>query len=436
MPIWNPEFETMARPEMEKLQLERLRRVADRVYRTIPFYRRQFQEAGITPEKINSLADLAHLPLTTKQDFRDEYPYGLFTMPLAEIQYLHASSGTTGKPVVAGYSGADLEMWAEVMARAVSAAGMTADDLLHNAHGYGLFTGGHGFELGALRVGAAVVPISGGFTRRQVMLMGDFGSTALCCTPSYALVIAETAEEMGVDMSRLKVRIGMFGAEPWTAEMRRQIEARLHLEAFDSYGLTEIVGPGVAIECPYHDGLHIAEDHFLPEVIDPRSGEVLPYGQEGELVLTTLTKEAVPVIRYRTRDRTVLHPEKCRCGRTSIRMEKVRGRTDDMLIVRGVNVFPSLIEKALLSVNGLEPHYQIVIDRPQDLLDELEVWVEASPDYFDDNRLLEQLSFATRRELREALGINVTVKLTAPQSIARSEGKARRIVDKRDLYLG
>jgi phenylacetate-CoA ligase len=316
---------------------------------------------------------------------------------------------------------------------------VTAKDVVHIAHGYGLFTGAHGFEAGALTVGAMVVPASGGLSKRQILLMEDFGATVLVCTPSYALVLAETADEMGVDFkSRMKVRVGMFGAEPWTREMRYEIEERLNLEAFDSYGLTEIIGPGVAIECEQHDGLHIFEDHFLPEVVDPGTGEPLPYGEEGELVFTTLTKEAMPVIRYRTRDRTVLHPEECVCGRTAVRMKKVRGRTDDMLIVRGVNVFPSLIESALLHVDGLEPHYQIVIDRPKDLLDELEVWVEAAAHYFEpgNGHQLEKLRCDARRELKETLGINVEVTLTKPQSIERSKGKAKRVVDKRDLYKG
>jgi phenylacetate-CoA ligase len=437
MPIWNPKFETMPRPELTQLQARRLRQVAERVYRDVPFYRRQFDAAGVIPEDITSLADLRRLPFTTKQDMREQYPYGLFSLPLEKVERIHASSGTTGRPVVAGYSRADLQVWGEVMARVLSSAGVTACDVVHVAHGYGLFTGAHGFEAGALTIGATVVPASGGLSKRQIMLLEDFRATALVCTPSYALVLAETADELGVDVKRrLKVRVGMFGAEPWTREMRVEIEARLNLEAFDSYGLTELIGPGVAIECDRHDGLHIFEDHFLPEIIDPESGEPRPYGEPGELVLTSLTKEAMPVIRYRTRDRSRLWPERCACGRTMVRMEKVSGRTDDMLIVRGVNVFPSAIESALLKVDGLHPHYQIWIDRPRDLLDELEVWVEADERFFDPHNgyLLEKLRVDTRRELQETLGIGVVVKLTKPYSIERSLGKAKRVIDKRELF--
>ncbi|MEK6573384.1 MAG: phenylacetate--CoA ligase, partial [Chloroflexota bacterium] len=326
--------------------------------------------------------------------------------------------------------------WAEVMARTVSAAGITNKDIVHNAYGYGLFTGGLGFHIGADKVGALVIPMSGGLTRRQVMLMEDFGATALTCTPSYSLVIAEEAADMGIDFKkRMKLQVGIFGAEPWTEKMRHEIEEKLGVEAFDIYGLTEIIGPGVAVECPQHNGMHIQEDHFLAEIIDPSTGEKLPYGEEGELVFTALTKEAMPVIRYRTRDRTILHAEKCSCGRTTVRMEKILGRTDDMLIVRGVNVFPQLIEKTLLSIEDIEPHYQIVIDRPKDQLDTLEVWVEASPRLFQpiDTRRLDELQGRVANELFHTLGISATVKLMGPKSIQRSEGKARRVVDKRDL---
>ena len=437
MPIWNPEYETMERSELEKLQAKRLHDIVAWVYARVPFYQKKFKEAGITPDDIQTLDDLKRLPFTTKQDLRDEYPFGIFAIPLEEVVRIHASSGTTGKPTVGGYSRKDLELWAEVMARTVSSCGVTSKDVAHNAYGYGLFTGGLGFHLGFETVGATVVPISGGLTKRQLMLMEDFGATVLTCTPSYSLVLAEEAEEMGIDFkSRMKVRVGIFGAEPWTEEMRQQIEERLGLEAYDIYGLTEIIGPGVSVECEHHNGLHIYEDHFLPEIIDPDTGEQLPYGEEGELVFTTLTKEAMPVIRYRTRDRTVLHPEKCPCGRTMVRMEKVRGRTDDMLIVRGVNVFPSLVEKVLLSIEGLEPHYQIMVDRPKDQLDKLEIWVEASSRYFQpvDVQAIEELRKKTESEMAEALGIHAEVKLMGPHSIERSLGKAKRVVDKRDLY--
>ena len=324
----------------------------------------------------------------------------------------------------------------EVMARTVSSAGVTKKDVVHNAYGHGLFTGGMGFHVGADRVGATVIPISGGLTRRQVMLIEDFGATVITCTPSYALVIAEEAQEMGVDIKkRWKLRAGIFGAEPWTEKMRRELENKLNLEAFDIYGLTEVIGPGVAVECTEHNGMHINEDHFLAEIIDPDTGERLPYGSEGELVFTTITKEAMPVIRYRTRDRTILHNEPCKCGRTNVRMEKIMGRTDDMLIVRGVNVFPQLIEKTLLSIEDIEPHYQIVIDRPKDQLDMLEVWVEASPKLFQpiDTRRLDELQKKVAHELAQTLGVSAEVKLMGPKSIQRSEGKARRVVDKREL---
>jgi len=360
----------------------------------------------------------------------------MFIVPMDQVVRIHASSGTTGKPTVGGYTRADMDLWAEVMARTVSSAGVTNQDIVHNAYGYGLFTGGLGFHLGADRVGATVIPMSGGLTRRQVMLMEDFGATVLTSTPSYSLVIAEEAADMGIDFKkRMKVRVGIFGAEPWTEKMRHEIQEKLGVEAFDIYGLTEIIGPGVAVECPQHNGMHINEDHFLAEIIDPITGERLGYDQEGELVFTTLTKEAMPVVRYRTRDRTILHADKCACGRTTVRMEKIMGRTDDMLIVRGVNIFPQLIEKTLLSIEDIEPHYQIVIDRPKDQLDTLEVWVEASPRLFQpiDTRRLDELQTRVSTELMQTLGISASVKLMGPKSIARSEGKARRVVDKRDL---
>jgi len=359
----------------------------------------------------------------------------MFTVPIEDVARIHASSGTTGKPTTGGYTAADLEIWAEVMARTVAATGVTDKDVAHNAYGYGLFTGGLGFHLGFETVGAAVVPVSGGFTQRQIMLMEDFGATVMTATPSYALVLAEEAEEMGVNFKeRMKVRIGIFGAEPWSEKMRHDIEERLGLDAFDIYGLTEIIGPGVSVECEHHAGMHIFEDHFLAEIIDPETGDQLPFGEAGELVFTTLTKEAMPVIRYRTRDRTVLHAEKCACGRTMVRMEKVFGRTDDMLIVRGVNVFPQLIERSLLEVDGLAPQYQIVIDRQQDSMDTLDIMVETAPDYnWDDNEQLENLRRHTAQEIHQALGITAEIKLMEPKTIERSIGKARRVIDKREL---
>ncbi len=435
MPIWNPEFETMARADLEQLQARRLRDVVARVAATVPFYQEKFAAANLSADDIHSLDDLNRLPFTQKDDLRQNYPFGMFTVPIEDVARIHASSGTTGKPTTGGYTAADLEIWAEVMARTVAATGVTDKDVAHNAYGYGLFTGGLGFHLGFETVGAAVVPVSGGFTQRQIMLMEDFGATVMTATPSYALVLAEEAEEMGVNFKeRMKVRIGIFGAEPWSEKMRHDIEERLGLDAFDIYGLTEIIGPGVSVECEHHAGMHIFEDHFLAEIIDPETGDQLPFGEAGELVFTTLTKEAMPVIRYRTRDRTVLHAEKCACGRTMVRMEKVFGRTDDMLIVRGVNVFPQLIERSLLEVDGLAPQYQIVIDRQQDSMDTLDIMVETAPDYnWDDNEQLENLRRHTAQEIHQALGITAEIKLMEPKTIERSIGKARRVIDKREL---
>jgi len=436
MPIWNPEFETMPRDQLNKAQARRLRDAVARAGANVPFYKKKFAEAKVSADDIQSLDDLKRLPFTEKDDLRDNYPFGMFTVPLEQVVRIHASSGTTGKPIVGGYTRADIDLWAEVMARTVTCVGVTNKDVIHNAYGYGLFTGGLGFHLGAEKVGAMVVPISGGLTRRQVMLMEDFGATVLTCTPSYALVISEEAAEMGVDFKkRMKVRVGIFGAEPWSEKMRAEVEAKLGLEAYDVYGLTEIIGPGVSIECEHHCGMHIQEDHFLAEIIDPDTGEQLPYGEEGELIFTTLTKEAMPVFRYRTRDRTRLHVDKCACGRTTMRMDKVLGRTDDMLIVRGVNVYPQLIEKTLLSVEDIEPHYQIVLDRPKDQLDTLEVWVEASPKLFQpiDTRRLDDLQNRVSAELAQTLGISAVVKLMGPKSIQRYEGKAKRVIDKREL---
>ena len=436
MPIWNPECETMPRDRLVQLQVRRLRELVARVAARVPFYREKLAEARVSPDDIRSLDDLQRLPFTTKSDLRDHYPFGLFTVPIEQVARLHASSGSTGKPTVGAYTRADLELWAEVMARALTSGGVTERDVVHNAYGYGLFTGGLGVHIGAEKIGATVVPISGGLTRRQVMLLEDFGATVLTCTPSYSLVVAEAAAEMGVDLrQRLKLRAGIFGAEPWSERMRGQIEARWGLMAYDIYGLTEIIGPGVAMECEQRQGLHIYEDHFLPEIIDPNSGETVPAGEEGELVFTTLTKEAMPLLRYRTRDRTRLHAEPCACGRTLVRMDKVLGRTDDMLIVRGVNVFPQLVERTLLSIEGLEPHYQIVVDRSADALDTLEVWVEVASQLFQpvNAAALQALEQRTAQELAQALGLTVTVRLMGPREVQRSEGKAKRVVDKREL---
>jgi phenylacetate-CoA ligase len=433
--IWNEEFETMPRPRLAEWQLQRLQKTADHVRANVPFYREAFAAARVPEAGLRSLEALGSLPFTTKQDLRGQYPLGLLAVPRDDVVRIHATSGTTGKPTITAYTAGDLEMWAEVMARVYTMAGVTRGDVVHNAYGYGLFTGGMGFHLGGEKVGAMVLPVSGGMHKRQIMLMEDFGATALASTPSYALVLAEAAREAGVDFrARMKLRVGLFGAEPWTEEMRKEIEAQMGLEAFDSYGLTELVGPGVALECPYHDGLHIFEDHFLAEVIDPDTGAPLPDGAVGELVLTALTREAMPLIRYRTRDRVALNRERCKCGRTMARMSKVRGRTDDMMVVRGVNLFPSQVEEVIVGIDGIEPNYLIVIDRPKNALDTLEVWVEAKPALWalgpDAARRVEQ---QVTHNLKETLGLSAAIRVQQPNAIPRSEGKARRVVDKRDL---
>ncbi len=433
--IWNKEFETMPRPELQKLQLERLKKLVARVTSSVPYYRNLYARAGVSADDIQSLEDIAKLPFTYKQDLRDHYPFGMFAVPVGELRQIHATSGTTGKMTVTGYTANDMEVWAETMARVYASGGATADDMIHNAYGYGLFTGGLGFHIGAERIGATVIPVSGGLTRRQIEIMQDFGSTVLTCTPSYALVLAETAAEMGVDLrTDTQLRIGFFGAEPWTEPMREEIEERMGLEAFDIYGLAEIIGPGVSVECPYHTGLHIAEDHFYPEIIDPESGDPLGYDQLGELVFTTLTKEGLPLVRYRTRDRTILRREKCPCGRTVVRMEKVLGRTDDMLIIRGVNVFPSQVEHVLLEFEELEPQYMIYVDREKDRLDTLEVWVEASPPAFSQGeRAIADLTARVKKAMQETLYVSTVVQIVEPGSIERSGGKAQRVVDRRAI---
>lgn len=430
--IWNEEYETMPREALEAIQLKRLQNVVERVYATVEHYRKKMDKAGVKPEDIKSLDDLRRLPFTTKEDLRDNYPFGLFTVPLERVVRVHASSGTTGKPTVVGYTKRDIDTWAELMARTLACAGVHRGDVVHNAYGYGLFTGGLGFHYGAERLGATVIPISGGNTKRQIMIMRDFGSTVLTCTPSYALNIADVMKQEGINPSDLKIRVGVFGAEPWSENMREEIERKLEIDAIDIYGLSEIIGPGVSVECiEQKRGLHIFEDHFIPEIIDPDTGEVLPPGETGELVFTTLTKEAFPVIRYRTRDITRLITEPCTCGRTLYRMEKIMGRSDDMLIIRGVNVFPSQIEHVLMSIEGVEPHYQIIIDK-EGALDVMEVQVEVSEEIFSDEiKVLERLSKKIEQELKETLAVSCRVKLVEPRSIQRSEGKAKRVIDKR-----
>ena len=418
---------------MEALQSERLISCVERVYNNVPIYRKKMDEAGLTPSDIKSVKDLQKLPFTVKQDLRDGYPFGMFATPLDDVVRVHASSGTTGKQTVVGYTAKDLDTWAEVLARTMTAAGAGRGDVAHISYGYGLFTGGLGAHNGAERIGAVTVPVSVGNTKRQITIMQDFGSTFLCCTPSYALFLAETMEEMGIDMSTIKLKYGCFGAEPWTEEMRKEIERRLHLSAHDIYGLSEIIGPGVSFECEEKCGLHVNEDHFIPEIIDPETGEQLPYGELGELVFTCITKEALPLIRYRTHDLATLDATPCKCGRTLIRMSKPRGRSDDMLIIRGVNVFPSQVESVLLNFGAVAPYYVLIVDR-EGTLDTLEIQVEMTPEFFSDEiRHIESLENRIRKEVESVLGIAAKVRLVEPKSLARAEGKAKRIIDNRHL---
>lgn len=431
MIYWNKSYECMGRETLEELQSQRLVKAVERVYYNVPYYRNLMHQQGLVPEDIKGLDDLSKLPFTTKDDLRDNYPYGFFAVPLSEIVRIHASSGTTGKPTVVGYTRKDITTWSDLMARTLTCGGATKDSVIQVAYGYGLFTGGLGVHYGAERLGASVIPISGGNTKRQIMLMKDFGTTVLACTPSYALYIAETMAEMGIDRKDIKLKYGILGAEPWTEGLRQEIEEKLCITAIDIYGLSEIIGPGVASECLCKSGLHIWEDHFIPEIIDTETGEVLPEGCEGELVFTTITKEGIPVIRYRTRDITSLNYEPCACGRTHVRMQKVLGRTDDMLIIRGVNVFPSQIESILADIGETQPHYLLVIDKV-DNLDSLEVWVEVSEKLFSDEvRKLEELKLRIAYEIHSTLGLTAKVKLVEPKSIERSEGKAKRVLDRR-----
>ncbi|MCM2357256.1 MAG: phenylacetate--CoA ligase [Geobacteraceae bacterium] len=432
--FYNEEFETLPRPALEALQLKRLKNTLARVYANVPFYRDSFDRAGIAPDDVRGLEDLQKLPFTYKQDMRDSYPYGLFAAPMEEIVRIHASSGTTGKPTVVGYTRKDIDTWSELMARSFVAAGVHKGDIIHNAYGYGLFTGGLGAHYGAERLGASVIPMSGGNTRKQIMIMQDFGSTVLTCTPSYSLFMAEAAREDGVDFRKLNLHVGIFGAEPWSEEMRTEIEAKLNLCAIDIYGLSEIMGPGVAIECrEAKKGLHIWEDHFIPEIIDPDTGELLPPGERGELVITTISKEGIPLIRYRTRDITSITREPCACGRSHARIARMSGRSDDMLIIRGVNVFPSQIESILMGIEGVEPHYLLIVDR-QENLDTLEVQVEVDERLFSDEvKHLQALARTIEKEIKETLGVTCKARLVEPRTIARSEGKAKRVIDNRKL---
>ncbi len=433
--IYNPTYETMPRERLYDVQLERLKSAVKRVFQAVPYYRSAMQQAGLSPDSVRTLSDLQKLPFTVKTDLRDNYPFGLFAVPMEEIVRVHASSGTTGKPTVVGYTQRDIDIWAECCARSICAAGESRGSVIQVAYGYGLFTGGLGMHYGAERLGATVIPMSGGNTARQLMLMQDFGSTALCCTPSYALMLGETLRESGVAMEDIKLRTGIFGAEPWTEEMRARIEELFGIHALDVYGLSETMGPGVAMECVEgRSGLHIWEDHFIPEIIDPETGKVLPDGETGELVITTITTEGMPTLRYRTRDLTRILPGECPCGRTHRRIARLMGRTDDMLIIRGVNVFPTQVEAVLANMEGVSPHYLLVVDRVNNL-DTMEVQVEMAPNLVSDEvRVVEDLSRRLRSKIESALGISVSLKLVGPKSIERSEGKAKRILDRRKLY--
>ena len=431
--IWNEKIECASREDMGMIQSERLRETVNRIYHNVPYYRKKMQEVGLTANDIHDISDLHKLPFTVKTDLRDNYPFGLFTVPMSEIVRLHASSGTTGKPIVVGYTRKDIQMWAEVVSRSLTMAGVHRNDIVQIAYGYGLFTGGLGLHYGTENLGASVIPISGGNTHKQIQLMEDFGSSVLCCTPSYALNIAEVMKEMKVDINNLKLRIGIFGAEPWSEAMRKDIETKLGIKAIDIYGLSEIVGPGVSCECEHQCGMHINEDHFFPEIINPETLEPMAPGEIGELVFTTITKEGIPLIRYRTRDLTRLIYDKCVCGRTLVRMEKCKGRSDDMLIIRGVNVFPSQVESVLLSISEVEPHYLIIVDR-EGTLDKMSLMVEVQEQFFSDEiKKLEDLRLKIARKLDSVLGIAVNVKLVEPKTIERTAGKSKRVIDNRKI---
>jgi len=431
--IWNPACECMSRDELFELQSIRLKETVERVYENVPFYRKKMQDKGLLPGDIKSVEDLVSLPFTLKQDLRDNYPFGLFATPMSEIVRIHASSGTTGKQTVVGYTRKDIDTWAEVMARTLAAAGVDRNSFVQVAYGYGLFTGGLGVHYGVEKIGATVIPISGGNTKRQLQIMEDFGTTNIACTPSYALYLAEEIEENKIDRKRLKLVSGVFGAEPWSENMRNEIEQRLQIKAYDIYGLSEVIGPGVSFECDMRSGLHIPDDHFIPEIIDPETNESMPEGAKGEIVFTTVTKQGLPLIRYRTHDVSILNYGKCECGRTEARMAKVTGRTDDMLIIRGVNVFPSQIESVLLETGEAAPHYQLIVDRIG-VLDSLEVLVEMTPDIFSDEiRRLEDIEKKIKHDIESTLGISAKVRLVEPKTIERSEGKAKRVIDKRKI---
>jgi len=426
-------MECMSREQMRDLQSRRLKEVVSRVYHNVPFYRKKMQVLGIEPGDINSIDDLVKLPFTSKQDLRDNYPFGLFATPKSEVVRVHASSGTTGKPTVVAYTRKDIDTFSEVVARALTCSGVTREDIIQIAFGYGLFTGGLGIHYGAEKIGAAVVPISGGNTEKQLSLLQDFGTTVLACTPSYAAYLADAMESAGIDPKKLPLRTGIFGAEPWSQEMRAKIEEGLDIKAFDIYGLSEVMGPGVANSCRYQNGLHIAEDHFVPEILDPATLQPMPEGSTGELVFTTLTKEAMPLLRYRTRDLSSLDYSPCDCGRTNVRMSRIFGRSDDMLIIRGVNVFPSQVESALLEIPEAKPHYMLIVDR-RDNLDTLEIQVEIDDKYFSDEMVqLNNIRNKIKHKVESILGISVIISLVEHRTLARSEGKAKRVIDKRKI---
>jgi phenylacetate-CoA ligase len=435
MPIWNKEIEQMDRKKMRELQLEKLKKLVSYVYENVPFYRKKMDEIGIKPEHIKTLEDIRNLPVTTKNDLRDNYPFGLFAVPMSKVVRIHASSGTTGKPTVVGYTKKDIENWSEMVARIASAGGVSENDIAQIAFGYGLFTGGFGLHYGLEKIGVTVVPASSGNTKRQVQLMQDFGVTVLVCTPSYALHIADVVYEMGLNPKKdLKLKYGLFGAEPWSESIRKEIESRLEIIATDNYGMSELIGPGVSGECLEKCGMHVNEDFFFVEVVDPETGEWVDENEKGELIITPLEKEALPLLRYKTGDLSRVVYEPCRCGRTTARIMKIMGRSDDMLIVRGVNVFPSQIEEVLLEVEGIAPHYQIIVDR-KDNIDYLEIWVEVVDSiFFDEMKKLVELENKIVERLYTLLGLKVKVRLVEPKTIERSQGKAKRIIDRRDVY--
>jgi phenylacetate-CoA ligase len=432
--IWNEAMETISLKDLKNLQSERLVKLCRYVYENCPVYKHKFDTHGITPSDIRCIDDIVKLPFTTKMDMRDNYPYGLFSRPRTDIVEIHVSSGTTGNPTLVGYTRDDIDLWAEVTARSLCCAGAQSDDLVQIAYGYGLFTGGLGFHYGALKMGLTIIPTSSGQTKRQLKIMQDFKPRILCCTPSYCLYMAEEARDMGIDPRTASWNIGIFGAEPWSESMRTEIEETWNMLATDVYGLSEIIGPGVSQECTYKDGLHVYSDVFYPEIIDPDTGKPVADGQAGELVITTLTKQGIPLIRYRTRDIVSMTHEPCRCGRTSPRTSKIKGRTDDMIVVRGINVFPSQIEHVLLGIEGTQPHYQIIIDRQAHKLDEVEIMVEVDEKIFSDEiKQMRALEHKIKKEIEAILSIGVTVKLVEPKTIQRSEGKAKRVIDKRSL---